>query len=147
MGSANVGVVAYWPDCPLSNHDAKRWMSFYIFSMQEFGADTLILVGAPVIDHGYDIGFEQYDDIDDVLSEYPDHEIVCMTGIAEDTLREYEHPSGDVLYVIGNDYGGLPEVVGTQLRIETINESNTLWSHTVAAIVLYDRYMKCVSNQ
>jgi len=56
MGEANVGVAVYWPDCPLSNHDAKRWVSFYVFTMQAFGADTLILIGGVCLIIGTAIG-------------------------------------------------------------------------------------------
>lgn len=141
----DVGVITYWPDSPFSNHDAKRWLSFYIFSMQAFGADTLILINGPEIKQGYDIEFEQYATIEEALEKHPDCKVVTITGEAEQTLQGYEHPE-NCLYMVGNDYAEVPEIDGDHIRIDNSKDSKVLWSHNCVSITLYDRYVKCGSN-
>lgn len=146
----DVGVIIYWNTHPwITSHAGgpKRWLSFYILAMQAFGADTLLLVNAPEIKHGYDINFKQYDTIEELLKDYEDYKIVTLTGKTEKTLKEFKHPEGKVLYLVGDDYGDVPDIEGDKIKIENCKNSNLLWSHNCVAIALYDKHIKNDSNK
>ena len=138
-----VNIAVFWPgdDFIKSNFGAKRWLSFYIYVMQAFEADTLCLIGAPDISMGYDIVLKQYVTVEEMLAEFPNHKIVSFVGTANKTLQEYEHPK-DALYLFGNDYGDVPNVSEDKLRIDNSKNIKTLWSHNCVSIVLYDRSIK-----
>jgi len=140
----NVGIVAYWPDDAFieSNFGRKRWMSFYIFVMQAFGADTLFLIGAPKIESGYDMNIVNYDSVNDLIKDHHEYSFIILTGVAEKTLQEYEHPDSKAIYVFGNDYADVPDIPGDRIRIENLGDVKSLWSHNCVSIVLYDRYLK-----
>ena len=147
-----IGVCTYWPNADwISAHPGgpKRWLSHFIFPMQAFGADTLILVNGPEIGHGYDINFVQYEDMIEVFNKYEKEYLVVLDGKAEKTLQEFEHPQNDIIYFVGNDYGGLNYIYNRleYIRIDNINNHKNLWSHNCIAIALYDRYLKNGSSK
>lgn len=144
-------LVIYWDphnDYVFVNGGAKRWLSAYIFTMEMFGFDTLYVVGKPGITHGYNIQHKEVDTLNEVLHENPDAKVVVMTGAVPEghdlyDLLNYNHPEGDVIYVIGGDYSEinfemLDEHSPDYVKITGVIENPNLWSHTVAAILLND---------
>ena len=145
----NVGLIVCWnTHAWITSHPGgpKRWLSFYIFAMQAFGADTLILIGGPKIEHGYDVIYKQYSTVKEALKDYPDFKVVSLSAKAKKTLQEYKHPKNKVLYLVGYDYGDIPDVPGDKLKIENYTNSTVLWSQNCVAILLYDRYIKNGAN-
>jgi hypothetical protein len=143
-----VGVAAFWPDALwISAHPGgpKRWLSEYIFAMQGFGADTLHMIACPPIDHGYDIGYCEHPAIEDAIEMHPGATVVVLDPEAPVALKDYTHPE-EALYIVGNDYGGVPELACPVDRVRIEGQSPILWSHNCISIVLYDRWIKSGGN-
>ncbi len=91
-----------------------------------------------------DVDFKLHDTLKDALDAYPDATVVWMTDLVEDytTLKEFVHPEGDVLYVIGSDYGFIREenieASGRPGPAVKIDLPMWLWAQQVYAILLYD---------
>lgn len=134
------------------NGGAKRWLSAFIFTMEMFGFDTLYVVGKPGITHGYNIQHTEVDTLDEIFHANPNANIVVMTGAVPEgysfsELSDYNHPTGDVIYVIGGDYSEINFAICDDhspdyVKISGVVENPNLWSHTVAAIVMNDYYNK-----
>ncbi len=62
---------------------------------------------------------DTYDTLEDVQAAYPDHEWVYLDPTATDELKDFVHPVGDTVYVVGHDrYGyGDSALNGTRLKI------------------------------
>ena len=130
----------------------KRWLSIPLFVAQAFGATNLFLIGNPDIEHGYPVQHTEYNDLEDILSDNEGASVValvgkCPEGVEPIPLTRYEHPEGDVLYIIGSDYGDIEfeKLHGYDVEyvhIDSPVDISHFWSVSVASIVLYDRWTK-----
>lgn len=145
----------------------KNYLYNWLYTLKAFGGTHLLLIDHDVL--GYLPGDSQitsklYLRLTDILSEYSTAKFVffetqdCVPmSHPITTLREYEHPPGDVFYVFGADhtkginFSELQEdgyLDGNDIvTIETNNKGRynvqaPLWSYTTAALALYDRSMK-----
>ena len=143
-----VSVVVHYNDSPLlqGNHLLKRWLSFYVFTMQAFGVKELIVIGGPEIAHGYAMNVKNYKTIDDMLQDYSKHKLVLLTKEGR-PLDTYKHPKGNVLYIVGDDYGIEGDIPKAEkVTIENPGNITHLWGHNCIAIALYDRSVKHGGN-
>jgi len=153
-----IGVVVDWsvhPGMVSSIRAMKRWLSMYIFSLQAFGGTDLITVRAPESSFGYDIVHQNVGSLREALDLYPRAEIVALVGARPDTitptkLKDFKHPGGDTLYLVGGDYVDVDfDVLASYedrcsyITIGTATpEFYSLWSHVCLGMALWDRYVK-----
>lgn len=143
-----LGTIIHWNEHPMVTSHAggpKRWLSFFVFTMQAFGAERLTLVGGPAIEHGFDIGYDQVETLEEALALYPGGEQVALRGGPGKHLDKFVHPRGAVVYIVGPDYAELDRAnlhKATFVSIKNPGRVAHLWSHNALAITLYDRSLK-----
>lgn len=146
-----IGVVAYWSVHPwilCDRSGPKRWMSLYSYTLRSFGVTDLIMIGTDIPDHvPYGVNYRTYPELGVFLNDNPDVKLVALTAQGTQSLKDYVHPVGDVLYVLGSDYGDV-ELKTLQargncdfVRIDVM-ETGILWAHIALGIVLNDRSTK-----
>lgn len=146
-----VGVIAYWNDHPWIVADVggpKRWLSFYIFTLEAFGGTALTVIGGPEISHGYSIQHTRVASIENALGLYPSAKQVVLVGSGGVPLHSYTHPE-EAVYIVGDDYGTMDPTAFPDADLVTIENPGAvsqLWSHNCIAIALYDRNVKSGGN-
>jgi hypothetical protein len=142
----NIAIVVTWNEAFATGLGQKRWYNMYKQAAKALGATHLLWVKTNYeVPHIADreIVVEVYDSFADLRAAYTSSEFVFMDANADIDLKDFSHPKGDVVYVIGSDEDGLkytpPE---SKDQIVKISSSIELWSFHTLSIVLYDRVAK-----
>ena len=157
-----IGIVSVFQVHDIFETDPKlieKIISFWRLNMKAFGVKKLIIVNIdnlPVTCGDLEIEFEVYNTLEEVLKKYSDYTFVFLEcaqqidGIDFIPLKNFNHPTDNVLYIFGSDYSVLNL---SELKEKGYLEGNfvvsigtgstiPLWAHTAMSIVLYDRKVK-----
>jgi len=141
-----IGVIVYWQEEATQGLGAKKLLSFYRLTAKAFGCTNLITIGKDTPEcSDQEITYEKFSSLKEAAKAYSKAKIVVLSANRGAPLQEFKHPQDDVFYVIGNDYGDVPEgdLVGLKSRTSFINiptpRSIPLWAHVALGIVLYGR--------
>jgi len=157
-----IGIVSVFQVHDIFETDPKlieKIISFWRINMKAFGVKKLIIVNIdnlPVACGDLEIEFEVYNTLEEVLKKYSDYTFVFLEcaqqidGIDFIPLKNFNHPTDNVLYIFGSDYSVLNL---SELKEKGYLEDNfvvsieteskiPLWAHTAMSIVLYDRKVK-----
>lgn len=149
-----IGVVAYWSVHPYVTAQAsgvQRWNTHYTYPMRTLNATHYFLVNLPSDSIPFstsELTYVEYACLEDILTAYPSANYVVLTNTYSGTaLRNYTHPSEDVIYVTGSDYGDVEMnkfdgYTSDTVNIEVPNSTPQMYAHHASAIALYDRYVK-----
>lgn len=136
----------------------RRWVG----DSKILGADTLILIDKTTFKvlqyythNDPDITYLSYDDFTEVEEAFPEASIVYLedkyfldeNNIEGTNLLDFKHPSGDVIYVVGPNYGSLEVLEARKDKIWVYIPTNpryALFADITMFIVLYDRLSKAV---
>ncbi len=158
-----IAVAAFWENASwvyTTPRAVKDRIRLWNFTMKAFGVSKLIMVdvdGHVPECRDAEITFELQASLAAVLDAHRDMTVVFLSQptltpseVSQSRLKDFVHPTGDVLYVVGSDYG--------QLNFKTLAEggyldgnhvvaiktptSVPLWAHAALAITLYDRSVK-----
>jgi len=144
-----VTAVGFWEHKPwvyATSRAVKDKIRLWTLTMKAFGVSKLILVDVDQSQpecRDAEIALEIYSTLEEVLAAH-DGPVVLLAQTGETKLAEFEHPTGDVLYVAGPDYGQLDATAGTGRHVVSVETpvNVPLWSHVALAIALYDRSRK-----
>jgi hypothetical protein len=147
-----LGMVAEWSVHPWILGDVGRWLSFYTYTARSFGADKLLMVGNPPSAHDHmveGVDYGTYPELDGVFKDFPNASIVALSVDADHKpipLKDFRHPQGDTLYVVGSDYGEVNYTVLDQYTPVYVSiemaKPQPLWGHVALGIALQDRWCK-----
>lgn len=138
----------------------KKMFNFYKHTLQCFGGTKFILIdkdekkpycGDPTID------YKIYENLEEALLDTRSKfELVFLEnisaipeGVNYTSLKDFVHPTGDTLYVVGSNYNQLDlqllknkGFLGKNHVININIPGIALWSHVALGIALYDRISK-----
>jgi len=157
-----IGIVSVFQVHDLFERDPRlieKIISFWRINAKAFGIKKLIIVNIddlPVTCGDLEIEFEVYHTLEEVLKKYSEYTFVFLEcarkveGIDFIPLKNFNHPTDNVLYIFGSDYSTLNL---SELKEKGYLEDNfvvsietgskiPLWAHTAMSIVLYDRKVK-----
>jgi len=93
---------------------------------------------------GIDADVSERKNLNDVIEENPDLEVIHIDENGDMDLENFIHPE-NALYIFGRTSSStlsIKEEGHHSVRISTINNLAGFWANQVAALVLYDRYLK-----
>lgn len=134
--------------CSRKDPETEKWLSV----ARTYAVDKMLLIDRtnkscfqPASDDGHSV--EVFKDFDDVVTAYPDSKYVMIErqGPVEPTpLPEYDHPTGDVVYVFGPDGGGIESLSAPDADWVVIPMADGarwgMWAVLAAAVVMGDRW-------
>lgn len=157
-----IGAIGYWDNAQwvdVNPYAQKKILDLWRITVKAYNVNPLILIDPrelkPVC-NDEEITFETYLNLNDAISAHKDNQFVFLEvkskippEIQSINLKDFNHPEGNVMYVVGSDFGDIPfkELESNPERfhfvyIETGNSIVPLWAHSALAVALYDRLAK-----
>lgn len=116
--------------------------------LRPFGLDKLIMSPISGIKQT-NIILEEYKSLDDIFNQYSTFKKVfveCPQNVdSYSELKDYVHPTGDVMYIFGNSAAGNSNYITKDddvVGITTPIDLTIMWAFNIIPIVLYDRENK-----
>lgn len=136
-----VKVVGHWE---LGWNTPIKEIDLWEMVVRDFAADEHIMLPISGIHHR---SVTEKKNLETVIKENPDLTVVFCDEAGETNLKDFVHPE-NVLYVFGktnySPFLGMKRPQDLSLKVETNRPTGgLLWGHQAAAIILYDRFMKC----
>ena len=132
----------------IAGHWERAWWApfnefdLWVHPIHEFGIDEFHMVPVSGIDKARVI---EHNDLQEVLDANQDLTHVYFDEAGDVSLSDFVHPE-NALYILGrtslSPYKVYAQPGDTVVRIDTIANSGGFWSHQVAAMALYDRFLK-----
>ncbi len=106
--------------------------------------DLLIMIST---DEKYAKRNHTYTNLEEAMLNYPDHVFVALEPDGDVKLRDFEHPTDNIIYILGdNNWKGSNNIPSDiqKIRIDTPVDSNArpLRDFTAAMCLIYDRTVK-----
>tara|TARA_R110002126_G_scaffold247907_9_gene390672 strand:+ start:526 stop:1005 length:480 start_codon:yes stop_codon:yes gene_type:complete len=136
--------------------DVQQWRE----TTKALGGDTLILINesdyTPRVNDST-VTFELHATLSDVTAAHPTVHFVFLeelsvldaAGVSSTNMRQFTHPTGDVLYVTGRDSGGGLDIAAIEamghpggVSYVCLTATASLWALVTQAIILSDRMTK-----
>jgi len=157
-----IGVIIFWESNEQNRYSGDKWSSLlWHDTIKPLGAKLLIMIDPNNLQKHFideDMIFETYNSLYDALLAHKKKEFVFLeaergipTNIEFNYLKNFKHPKGDTLYIVGPDTNGINfkeinEFINNNVVAIQTEKNYAIWSFIAIAIALYDRRLKNGSN-
>jgi hypothetical protein len=157
-----IGAIAFWDNAQwvdVNPYAQKKILDLLRLTVKGFNGSHLILVDPKKqnpLCNDEEITFENYQSLTDAIEAHKNKDFVFLevarkipSEYKPISLKDFKHPLGDTIYVVGSDFGDIPfnllEKSNTKYHfvyIDTQNNIVPLWAHVALAIAFWDRLYK-----